>query len=308
MTTNGLDFHQLPVVPMDGQQVCCEAFDFAGAQHPGASFRDFLCGLPNLGSAADLVRVRDALVAARRGGHGRLLACGGGLIDRGLGPMVAQSMAYKIFSSLALTGSAMLKDVEVALSGKVFAEDGQHGVTEESCRLIVEAIDWAAEESIGLGASVGQRLLDVDAPHREHSLLAVAAERGVPVTVHPAIGADAFHRHPALRGESMGAAGLHDFRLLAALVGQCSHGVVLNVASSVVMPRLLAEASAAVRSTGATLAGVRVCMVDGAPVDGVARQSLARVAVDTDAVCTMTGAVELLLPLLLAAVVDTLEE
>ncbi|MDX8408880.1 MAG: hypothetical protein R8J84_02365 [Mariprofundales bacterium] len=306
MSIEPLSFQELPVVAMAQQQVRCDESDFAGVHRSGASFSDFLCTLPNLGAAAELIHMRDALMQAHRASAGILFSCGGGALTHGLSPMLAQLIARKLFSSLALTGSALVKDVEIALSGTIFVGNGDQGVTEESCRLINEAIDWAAEESIGIGASVGKKLLDCDAPHREHSLLACAAQYGIPLTVHPAIGADAFHRHPALRGESLGAAGLHDFRLLAALVGQCNHGVILNVASSVVMPSLLSEAATAVRSSGRALDGITTMMLDSSVANVVAQEGLGRLAAEHGNTYWMRGAVEILLPLLMASVVEAL--
>ncbi len=306
MTVEPLDFRNLPVVAMAQQQVRCDESDFAGVHRQGASFADFLCTLPNLGAAAELMHTRDALIQAHRSGAGVLFSCGGGALVDGLSPMLAQWISRKLFSALALTGSALVKDVEVALSGTVYVGNGNQGVTEESCRLINEAIHWAAEESIGIGASVGQKLLDCEAPHREHSLLACAAQYGIPLTVHPAIGADAFHRHPALRGESLGAAGLRDFRLLAALVSQCDHGVILNVASSVVMPSLLSEAATAVRSSGRALDGITTIMLDGSAVNAVAQEGIDRLVAGNGNSYWMRGAVEILLPLLMASVVEEL--
>src|SRR5256886_16812269 len=46
----------------------------------------------------------------------------------------------------------------------------------------------------------------------EVSLLLAAAERGVPVTVHAAVGADIIHQHPTADGAALGATSHRDFK------------------------------------------------------------------------------------------------
>ncbi len=298
-----IEFDRLPTVPLAEQNALCEADDFSGVYRKGGSFADFLYSLPALGAGRALMQLRDALLAARRGGHGVLLMCGGHLVERGLTPIVNRAIADQRISALAITGSAMVKDVEVALAGRVFASQSAEGVGSESCTLIKEAIDWAAEEGCGLGASVGHKLIDVAAPHREHSMLAAAAEAGMPLTVHPAIGADAYNRFPHLNGEAFGAAAVRDFREFTAMVAASSHGVILNVASAVVMPRLLQEAMTAVRSSGMTLRQVTAGLL--ATAGFAEAESVVRKAVGDDGhTLRMHGAIELLLPLVMAAVIE----
>ncbi|RMH49860.1 MAG: hypothetical protein D6682_08365 [Zetaproteobacteria bacterium] len=292
----------MPTVPLAERAVTADGADFAGVHHTGGSLRDFLCSLPALGAAQDLLRLRDAVNRALRDGRIVLLACGGRLLERGLSPVVAHAIACKRLRALALTGSAMVRDVEVALAGSILGEGrGGGGVGAESCALIKEAIDWAAAEGIGLGAAVGRKLIDGDAPHRERSILASAVDAGLPVTVHPAIGADAYNRFPHLNGEAFGAAAVHDFRRFADIVAASAHGVWLNVASSVVMPRLLLEAMHAARSVGMAPESVTACVLGGsqfADAGGVVAQAVE----GRGRSCTIAGAIELLFPLLMAAV------
>jgi len=300
---NNIAFDQLPTMSLNAQQVVCEEEDFSGVYRKGGSFTDFLYSLPALGAGCDVMRIRDALLAAARNSNGVLLACGGQLIELGLTPIVHRCITDKLISGLAITGSAMVKDVEIALAGKVFLPHPSKGVGNESCTLIKEAIDWAAAEGCGLGESIGRKLIDCSAPHREHSMLAAAAEAGIPLTVHPAIGADAYNRFPHLNGEAFGAAAVHDFRKFTAMVSTCNHGVVLNVASSVVMPRLLAEAIIAVRSSGVALQGITASILalsGGAEASAVIQEAVG----DNGTAFAVHGAIEITLPLLIAAVID----
>ncbi len=298
-----IPFDRLPTVKLEALASLCDSADFAGIHHRSGSLGDFLCSLPALGAARDLMRVRDAMVSARRDGCSVLLACGGTLPERGLSPVVIHAIADGRLSGIALTGSAMVRDVEIALTGAVFDRAHGQGVGAESGALIKEAIDWAAAEGMGLGEGIGRKLLDSAVPYEEYSMLASAVDAGIPVTVHPAIGADAYHRFPHLNGESFGAAAIHDFRRFSDMVANCDGGVVLNVASAVVMPRLLMEALDAACSSGLAPRRVTACLLgDGrfADAGGVIREAVG----SEGRCCVLEGAIELLFPLLMATVVE----
>ena len=67
---------------------------------------------------------------------------------------------------------------------------------------------------------MGRRLLESDFPHKDLSLVAVAAALEVPLTVHVAVGTDIIHLHPSVAPEALGATTHRDFRLFAALVSE----------------------------------------------------------------------------------------
>ena len=61
-----------------------------------------------------------------------------------------------------------------------------------------------------------------------HAMLDLAARRGVPVTVHVAIGTDVVHMHPSADGAAIGEGSLRDFRRLTSLMADLGGGGVLG--------------------------------------------------------------------------------
>jgi len=312
MTIKPLSFSSLKTVPLAKRKVDSDGQDFGAPFKPGGSFGDFLCSLPNLGCAGDLFRLRDAIVSAHRHKHMVILACGGHVFDSGLGPMICRLIEQKIVTGLALTGAALQQDVEIALSGRtVSARDrelnqGMFCMTEETGALINAAINFAAEENMGIGQSVGKKLQDEELEHLDHSVVATAYRYGVPVTVHPAIGADAFDLHPGVHGESLGAAGMNDFRLLAGMMAAASHGVVLNIASSVIMPRVLLQAVDAARNLGKNVENITSAVIDPAASASAIADVVARLSQPDGQGYWLCGPDEILMPLLFAAVLESI--
>jgi len=314
MRIKPLSFRKLKTVPLAQRKIETDSKDFGAPYQPGSDFESFLCSLPNLGCAGDLFRLRDAIAQAYRNKHAIILACGGHVLDSGLGPLICRLLEQKIISGLALTGAALEQDVEIAISGRTVTSrdrelnDGNYFMTEETGCLINDAINFGILENWGIGKSVGNRLQESDLEHLDHSVVATAFRYGIPVSVHPAIGADAFCFHPASHGEALGAAGMIDFRLLAAMMAASSHGVVINVASSVVMPRVLLQAVDAARNVGKTVESVTTAVIDPAASTSAITDVVTRLSLPDGAGFWLSGPDEILVPLLFASVLEALGE
>ena len=312
MMIKPLSLKKLKTVPLSQRKVDCEDKDFGAPYKAGSSLEDFLCSLPNLGCASDLFHLRDAMVSAYRNKHAIILACGGHVLDSGLGPIICRLIEQKIISGLALTGEALEQDVEIAISGRTVTarerelRDGNYCITEETGCLINDAINFGALENWGIGNSVGKRLNEAELEHLDHSVLATAFRNGVPVSVHPAIGADAFCLHPAARGESLGTTSIKDFRLLAGMMAASSHGVVINIASSVVMPRVLLQALDAARNVGENIESLTTAVIDPAASSSAITDVVHRLSSPDGAGYWLSGPDEVLVPLLFASVVEAL--
>jgi len=312
MTIKPLSLAKLKTVPLAKRKIDADSKDFGAPFQPGSGFDSFLCSLPNLGCAADLFRLRDAIVQAFRNKHAVILACGGHVLDSGLGPLICRLIEQKIISGLALTGAALEQDVEIAISGQTVTSrerelsSGSYCITEETGCFINDAVNFGVLENWGIGKSVGKRLLDSELEHLDHSIIATAFRYGIPVSVHPAIGADAFCFHPASHGESLGAAGIIDFRLLAAMMAASSHGVVINVASSVVMPRVLLQAVDAARNVGKQIESVTTAVIDPAASSTAIADVVTRLSLPDGAGFWLSGSDEILVPLLFASVLEAL--
>jgi len=206
----------------------------------------------------------------------------------------------------------MLQDVEIALSGHTLrsydrdADGDGYLVTDETGRLINDAINFGAIENWGIGRSVGEKLLDAEPSHLDHSVLATASRFNIPVTVHPSIGVDAFNMHPGAHGESLGSAGFMDFRLLAAMLAEASEGVIINVASSVLLPRLFLQARDVARNLGHTVEKLTSVVIDPSASATAIAEVMEHLSRNGGRGIWLRGPDEILLPLLFASVVDAL--
>ena len=116
--------------------------------------------------------------------------------------------------------------------------------------LMNRAVNEGAPRGLGMGEALGSFLLDARAPHAELSLLARAAQRSLPLTVHVAIGTDTIHQHASFDGAKTGLATHRDFKILAASMRGLSGGAVLNFGSAVMMPEVFLKALSLVRNLG----------------------------------------------------------
>jgi len=241
-----------------------------------------------------------------------IVGCGGHVMDSGLSPLLAKLIEQKVVTGVALTGEALLQDVEIAMVGKVLRyrdqdlRDGRFCMTEETGRLINDAINMGATENWGVGKSVGSKLVDAELPHLEHSVVATAFRCGVPLAVHPMIGADTFTLHPQAHGESLGTAAMYDFRLLAGMMAGASGGVIINVSSSVVMPRLFLQAVDAARNLGKKVEDLTTAIIDPAASSSSVADIVGRLSQPGGRGVWLSGPDEILLPLLFGAVLDSL--
>jgi hypothetical protein len=206
----------------------------------------------------------------------------------------------------------MEQDVEIALSGTTVTADeselneGRYCINEETGCLINDSINFGVLENWNIGKSIGERLQHSECEHLDHSVIATASKYGIPLSVHPAIGADAFALHPATHGESLGAAAMVDFRLLAGMMAQSSHGVVINIASSVVMPRVLLQAVDAARNLGKKVEGLTSAVID--PAANTISDVVTRLSQPDGKGYYLSGPDEILVPLLFASVLEALGE
>ncbi|RMG92132.1 MAG: hypothetical protein D6703_02710 [Zetaproteobacteria bacterium] len=307
-----LSFKSLKTAPLRDKKVNHREQDFGAPYQAGGSLSDFLCSLPNLGIASQLFIVRDQIVQAYRSRRNIILACGGQLFDAGLSPLLTRLIELRLINGLAMTGAALLRDVEIALTGNTFTSslssirNGTFIMPDETGQLINDAINLGASEGWGIGKSVGQRLIDAEWEHLEHSVVYTAVRLGTPVTVHTATGADSFHFHPSAHGESIGAAAMMDTRQLAGLMAESSNGVVLNIASNAVMPQVLLMALAAARNLGHAVEQLTTVLIDRDTLPHSALSGMKRLARPDGQAVHLQGAVEIMLPLLFASVLEAL--
>ena len=139
--------------------------DFGQAWQQGGSFKEYLDRLPNILAAADLRQVAAAWLEARRRQHLVILGFGAHALKVGLSPIIIDLMRRGLLSGVALNGAGIIHDAEIAMVGQTSEEvgavldAGQFGMAEETASFLNNAIQWGADQHLGLGEAVGQRLL-----------------------------------------------------------------------------------------------------------------------------------------------------
>jgi hypothetical protein len=180
---------------------------------------------------------------------------------------------------------------------------GTFGFARETSRLFALACDRAAKSSCGLGMALGDVILENGGPGLESSLLVASRRRGIPATVHVAIGTDIVHMTSELDGAALGQASLDDFRTLCGVIAGMADGVWLNLGSAVVLPEVFLKAVAIARNLGYPLDGLTTANLDFEQKYRGLLNVLQRPGAEGIA---LTGHHELMIPLLHAAVVSRL--
>ncbi|HNQ21578.1 MAG TPA: hypothetical protein PKK06_00625 [Phycisphaerae bacterium] len=233
---------------------------------PGASAAELIDSLPDVLGAAALRSVVAAMVQAVRANRPIVAALGAHVVKVGCGPVIVDLIRRGIVRAVACNGATAIHDVEIATLGETSEDvaptirDGTFGMVRETMDFFDEAVSWARQVQVGLGTAVGRLLLTQRVPHAEASILATAADVGIPATVHVALGTDTVHMSAGADGAAWGAASMHDFRLLCAVVGDLgaataggAGGVWLNIGSAVILPEVFLKAVSVARNLGADL-------------------------------------------------------
>ena len=234
----------------------------------GASAAELIQSLPDYLGAREFRAVVQAVVEARRNDRPVVWAMGAHLIKVGCSPIVIDLIRRGIVQAIACNGATAIHDVELATTGATSEEvadtikDGTFGMVQETFDFFAAAGELAGAEDLGLGAAVGRLLLESEAPHLEHSILAQARRANLPVTVHVALGTDTVHMSGSADGALIGQASMRDFRTICSVVSDLggagdsagsAGGVWINVGSAVVMPEVFLKAVSVARNLGADL-------------------------------------------------------
>lgn len=222
----------------------------AQPHRPGGSLADFFSSLPDILIARDLREFVDHIIAARQAGKPVIFMMGAHVIKVGLSPIVIDLLQQNVITCVAMNGAGIVHDMEMCLFGQTSEEvadglaDGSFGMARETGEFLNGAIRDGARDNLGLGETVGQKLLETTAPeHSARSILASAYRLGTPATVHVAIGTDIIHQHPDADGAAIGATSFRDFKILTAHVaGLNQGGVAINFGSNVIMPEVFLKA------------------------------------------------------------------
>jgi hypothetical protein len=309
-SSEDLDLDELRYEPLADRPSKVGLADLGKPSGGGISLEGWLDGLPDLLAGRGLKRLRDAIVQAHDSGAPVVAALGGHVVKTGCAPYLIDWIGRGVLNGLALNGSAAIHDMELAIAGKT-SEDvgprlmaGSFGFARETSDLFALACNRAAASGDGLGASLGDLVIEHGGPGLDASLLVAARRSGIPLTVHVAIGTDIVHMTPRIDGASLGKASLDDFRSLANLIARMAGGVWLNLGSAVVLPEVFLKAVSMARNLGRSLDGLTTANLDFHQQYRGLLNVLQRPGAEGIA---LTGHHELMIPLLHAAVLNRLD-
>jgi deoxyhypusine synthase len=279
----------------------------------GHSITEWLETLPNILAGNDIKEIVDRLVRAAGSGRTVILAMGAHPIKVGLNPIIIDLMARGVISGIAMNGSCIIHDAEVAMVGST-SEDvaqvlgqGKFGMSEETGRLLNAAISEGAKKGLGLGKSIGEMLVREGFPFNHLSILARAYQLEIPATVHVAIGTDIIHFHPNADGAAIGATSHLDFRIFSGLVSTLKEGVLINLGSAVIMPEVFLKALSLVRNLGHDVSNFTTVNMDFIRHYRPMTNVVHRPTLDSGKGYNLVGHHEIMFPLLAAAVVERLK-
>ena len=308
------DLSDVRTYPLDSRASKARIEDFARPVTAGATFKEWYDSLSAILGAADLRRAVNAIAAARQRGAGIVWGIGAHVIKTGVSPVLIDLMRRGYVSALAMNGAGVIHDFEVALAGATSENvdealgPGRFGMADETGRILNAIAVAASKNSHGFGHAVGEYLSREQVRFRDRSLLAVADELKIPVTVHVALGTDIVHMHPLASGAAIGDVSLRDFRYFTSCVARLKGGVYINCGSAVVLPEVFLKAVALARNRGADLSGLTTINIDFQRMYRPQTNVVVRPVAGVDGVgISLVGHHEVLIPLIAAAVIESVD-
>lgn len=298
------DLHRLRRTSIEQRASLVGAPSLARPPADPGSFEQFWDGLPDLLAARELKLLVRAILAARRDGRPVVWMFGAHVVKTGLVPLLIRLLDEDLATLCAVNGAFAIHEAELALWGETSEAvadalpSGRFGMARETAAFVNGASLEAAERGEGLGEALGRLLLARREAWRIPSFLGACYERGIPATVHVAIGTDIVHQHPDFSGEATGAASARDFRILAAHLQDLAGAVVLNVGSAVLLPEVFLKACSVAINLGASSERLVTATLDFAVNYRCAENVVRRPPGPGGRGCYILGHHELLLPLL----------
>ncbi|NIO10815.1 MAG: hypothetical protein GTO40_23545 [Deltaproteobacteria bacterium] len=311
-TFRSLNFSKAKTYPVKRRHSKVQHSHFGKPSAKGARFRSFLDGMPNILAARNFKDVTRNIVRAHRKQKTVLLGMGAHSIKVGLSPLIIDFIEKGIINAVAMNGACIIHDFELAHMGQTSEDvaatltDGSFGMAEETGAFINQAITAGHNQGLGIGAAVGSAIVKNKLPHQRLSILAAAAREGVPVTVHVGIGTDIIHMHPKVDGAALGAGSLKDFQTLTSVVATLKDGVYVNLGSAVILPETFLKALNLARNLGHNVTNLTTVNLDFLAHYRPLTNVVARPTLGSGRGFHLAGHLEIMLPLLFAAVLEEL--
>jgi hypothetical protein len=312
--TDKIDFKKIRTTPLAEKKHKVRIEEFAAPPEAGASFRAFFDSLPRILAGSDMHRVVEAVAAAAKRKRAVILAMGAHVIKCGLSPLVIQMMEKKILTCVAMNGAGIIHDFEVASAGSTSEDvaetlkEGDFGMAGETGDFLNRAVQDGSGRGEGIGAAVGRAIEGAGLAHTGCSILGAGHRLGIPVTVHVGIGTDTIHFHPAVSGAALGEGSLRDFKTFAAALKDLEDGgVYINLGSAVLLPEVFLKAVTLLRNLGNRLRHFTTVNMDFIQHYRPLENVVSRPNLKGGRGIALTGHHEIMLPLLVAAVMEALD-
>lgn len=250
---------RVKTIPIKARKSKVRPKDFAGVlPEKSVNLRAFLDSLPNILIGAELRDLVKDIRVSRRKKKPVILLMGAHVVKVGLAPVVIDLVKRGTVTHVAMNSAAAIHDVETAMWGHTSEDvavnlvDGTFGMSRDTGEFINSTLTAAyAHDSEGYAEALAKRLIAKRAKNLRYSILAQCYKKGVPVTVHAAIGTDINHQQPTMDGAATGELSFRDFKVLITSVSKLTgSGVVLNVGSAVILPEVFLKALTVARNLG----------------------------------------------------------
>lgn len=311
-TFRPLNFSKVRTYPVKKRFSKVQSLLLGKTVRKGARVRSLIQGLPDILAAQSLKAIARKIARVHRANKTVLLGMGAHPIKVGLSPLIINFMERGIINAVALNGAGVIHDFELAYMGETSEDvaaslkDGSFGMGEETGAFLNQAISEGSGRQLGIGAAVGQAILKARLPHRRLSILAAGARWGIPITSHIAIGTDIIHMHPKVDGKALGDGSLRDFRTLTSIVATLGGGVYLNFGSAVVLPEVFLKAVSLARNLGHPVQNLTTVNLDFLAHYRPLTNVVSRPTQQSGKGYHLTGHMEIMVPLLFAAVLEEL--
>ncbi len=298
------EFKNLKLISIKQRRNKLKVSDFVSERIP-QDFKEFLSFLPHVFRADDLREFINALKDAKEKGKPILWMIGDAVIKCGLAPLFAKLADAGYVKWVAGQGAVAIHDFEIAMFGETSEyveetiKDGKFGMTKETLEFFDNVLKRGLKEKKGMGEIIPEVLIEKNPPYKEKSLMCILKTRNIPMSFHVAIGTDITHLYPFADGESIGFTTYKDFKRFAMYLSEFEKGgVVINVASAVIMPEVFLKSLSIVRNLGYKVYNFFACNIDQIQHYRPMQNVVARPTKDGGKGIAITANIEIFLPLL----------
>lgn len=278
----------------------------------GSSFREFLLNsLPDILASKDFKAVIRAILNARAKDRHVILGMGAHPIKVGLSPLIIDLIKRGIITHVAANGACIIHDFELAFIGQTSEDvaeglcNGMFGMAEETGRYLNHAINRGVKKGMGIGSSIGEFIhKEKSLKYKELSIFRAGSMKGIPMTVHVAIGGDIIHMHPLADGSLIGRGSMRDFLLFSSVIRDLEGGVYINLGSAVILPEVFLKALTIARNLGAKVENFTTVNMDFIQHYRPRENVLKRPTMSKGSSYAITGHHEIMFPLLAAALIE----